>query len=49
MIDLDAAMGNGANNDRLVEYISRRVKARVGGGVRSVERAQELIAAAHIV
>jgi phosphoribosylformimino-5-aminoimidazole carboxamide ribotide isomerase len=43
VIDLDSAMGNGANNNRLVEYISRRVKARVGGGVRSVERAQELI------
>jgi len=43
VIDLDSAMGNGANNNHLVEYMSRRVKARVGGGVRSVERAKELI------
>ncbi len=43
VIDLDSAMGNGTNNNHLVEYISQHVKARVGGGVRSVERAKELI------
>jgi len=43
VIDLDSAMGNSTNNSQLVESISRRVKARVGGGVRNVERAQELI------
>ena len=43
VIDLDSAMGNGANNNQMVEYISQRVKSRVGGGVRSVERAKELV------
>ena len=43
VIDLDSAMGNSTNNNQLVEYISQRVKSRVGGGVRSVERAKELI------
>jgi phosphoribosylformimino-5-aminoimidazole carboxamide ribotide isomerase len=43
VIDLDAAIGNGANNE-MVEEISRRVTARVGGGVRSSERACELAA-----
>lgn len=43
VIDLNSAMGNGAHNNRMVEYISQRVKSRVGGGVRSVERARELV------
>jgi phosphoribosylformimino-5-aminoimidazole carboxamide ribotide isomerase len=43
VIDLDSAMGNGTNNNLLVESISRRVKARVGGGVRNIERAKELL------
>ncbi|QYK53606.1 MAG: hypothetical protein KF824_01645 [Fimbriimonadaceae bacterium] len=42
VIDLDAAMGQG-NNDALVEDIVRKKRASVGGGVRSVERAQQLI------
>jgi phosphoribosylformimino-5-aminoimidazole carboxamide ribotide isomerase len=42
VIDLDAAMGQGSNDD-LVELISSRAKARVGGGVRSAERAGGLI------
>ncbi len=42
VIDLDAAMGRGAN-DALVEFIARRAAARVGGGVRTVERAQTLV------
>jgi len=41
-IDLDAAMGRGSN-DALVELIASRAVARVGGGVRSPERAQTLI------
>jgi phosphoribosylformimino-5-aminoimidazole carboxamide ribotide isomerase len=41
VIDLDAAMGSGQNNP-MVESIANRVIARVGGGVRSVERAREL-------
>jgi len=42
VIDLDAAMGQGAN-DELVELVAARAMARVGGGVRSAERARGLI------
>lgn len=44
LIDLDAAMSRG-NNDALVNAIAARLPCRVGGGVRSVRRAEELIAA----
>jgi phosphoribosylformimino-5-aminoimidazole carboxamide ribotide isomerase len=44
LIDLDAAMSRG-NNDELVKQIAARLPCRVGGGVRSVRRAEELIAA----
>src|SRR5689334_2461145 len=42
LIDLDAAMGKPAN-DQLVRYIAGRLPCQVGGGVRSIERAQELL------
>ena len=42
VIDLDAAMGKGSN-DALVELIASRAVARVGGGIRSPERARLLI------
>ena len=42
VIDLDAAMGKGSNDD-LVELVASRAVARVGGGVRSPERARALI------
>jgi phosphoribosylformimino-5-aminoimidazole carboxamide ribotide isomerase len=42
LIDLDAAMGQGFNDD-LVELVASRSVARVGGGVRSADRAQRLI------
>lgn len=42
VIDLDAAMGQGSNDD-LVELVAARARARVGGGVRSAERACGLI------
>ncbi len=42
VIDLDAAMGKGSNND-IVLALARKTVVRVGGGVRSVERARELI------
>ncbi|HVT13226.1 MAG TPA: HisA/HisF-related TIM barrel protein [Fimbriimonadaceae bacterium] len=41
VIDLDAALGRGDNRD-LVRYLLTKVRARVGGGVRSFERALEL-------
>ena len=42
VIDLDAALGRGAN-DELVRHIASQAAVRVGGGVRSVERARTLI------
>jgi len=42
VIDLDAAKGRGSN-DALVELIASRAVARVGGGVRTPERARALI------
>ena len=44
LIDLDAAMSRG-HNDGLVKQIAAKLPCRVGGGVRSVRRAEELIAA----
>jgi phosphoribosylformimino-5-aminoimidazole carboxamide ribotide isomerase len=43
LIDLDAAMGQGNNHD-LVEMICSRLPCHVGGGIRSLQRAQELLA-----
>jgi phosphoribosylformimino-5-aminoimidazole carboxamide ribonucleotide (ProFAR) isomerase len=42
VIDLDAAMGRGAN-DALVEMLASRAVIRAGGGVRTVERAETLL------
>jgi phosphoribosylformimino-5-aminoimidazole carboxamide ribotide isomerase len=42
VIDLDAAMGRGSNGE-LVRLLASKARTRVGGGVRSVERARELI------
>jgi phosphoribosylformimino-5-aminoimidazole carboxamide ribotide isomerase len=42
VIDLDAAIGSGSN-DAAVEYIAHRVRARVGGGLRTVAKARRLI------
>jgi phosphoribosylformimino-5-aminoimidazole carboxamide ribotide isomerase len=43
VIDLDAAIGRGSN-DRIVEHLAEQAPCRVGGGVRSIERAQKLVA-----
>jgi len=49
LIDLDAARGRGDNRS-LVHSICGRLPCRVGGGIRSVERAQEVLAlGAHAV
>jgi phosphoribosylformimino-5-aminoimidazole carboxamide ribotide isomerase len=42
VIDLDAAMGKGENG-ALVELLAARSVTRVGGGIRSAERARKLI------
>jgi len=42
VIDLDAAIGRGAN-DGIVEYLARRAVIRAGGGVRSAGRARQLV------
>jgi len=42
VIDLDAAMGRGENRS-LVELLASRAKCRVGGGVRTAERARQLV------
>lgn len=44
VIDLDAAMGTG-DNLALVRQIAGILSCRVGGGVRTVERAQDILAA----
>jgi phosphoribosylformimino-5-aminoimidazole carboxamide ribotide isomerase len=40
VIDLDAAMGKAESNAVIVRALCRRKPCRVGGGIRSVERAQ---------
>jgi phosphoribosylformimino-5-aminoimidazole carboxamide ribonucleotide (ProFAR) isomerase len=42
VIDLDAAMGKGSN-DAIVAHLASRATVRVGGGVRTVERAHQLV------
>ena len=42
-IDLDAALGRGSNAG-LVRLLASKARIRAGGGVRSVERARELLA-----
>lgn len=42
LIDLDAAMRQG-DNSALVEQICKRLHCQVGGGIRSIERAQQML------
>jgi phosphoribosylformimino-5-aminoimidazole carboxamide ribotide isomerase len=42
VIDLDAAMGRGENGS-LVELLASRAQCRIGGGVRTVQRARRLV------
>jgi phosphoribosylformimino-5-aminoimidazole carboxamide ribotide isomerase len=44
LIDLDAAMRQG-DNTALVEQISKRLPVQVGGGIRTLERAKQVLAA----
>ena len=49
LIDLDAAKGNG-NNSGMVSTICGRLPCRVGGGIRTIERATQVLdAGAHAV
>ena len=50
LIDLDAAKGEGSN-EALIARICEALPCRVGGGIRSVERAREILAlgATHII
>ena len=43
VIDLDAAMGKVENNAEIVRELCRRKPCRVGGGIRSVTRAQAVL------
>ena len=42
LIDLDAAMGAGSN-DSLVRHVASRLPCRVGGGIRTIARAREVL------
>ena len=44
LIDLDAAMRQGSNRT-LIEQIAQRLPCQVGGGIGSIERAREMLAA----
>ena len=50
LIDLDAAKGQG-NNEAIVARICRRLPCRVGGGIRTIDRAREILAlgATHVI
>jgi len=44
VIDLDSAFGNGNSNEHLIEQLCKVAPCRVGGGIRTVEKAKRLIA-----
>jgi len=43
LIDLDAAIGSGSNRE-LIGHFARRLPSQVGGGIRSIQTAQEILA-----
>lgn len=43
VIDLDSAMGNG-NNEELIQKLCKIAPCRVGGGIRTIEKAKRLLA-----
>ena len=44
VVDLDAAMNKGKDNEEIVFQICKIAKCRVGGGIRTVEKAKRMIA-----
>jgi len=44
VIDLDSALGTGKDNEKLIEQLCKIAPCRVGGGIRTVEKAKRLIA-----
>lgn len=44
VIDLDSAFNNGKNNEELIRQLCKIAPCRVGGGIRTVEKAKRLIA-----
>lgn len=44
VIDLDSAFGNGNSNEELIKELCKIAPCRVGGGIRTVEKAKRLIA-----
>lgn len=44
VIDLDSAFGNGKNNEDLIQQLCKIAPCRVGGGIRTIEKAKRLIA-----
>lgn len=43
VIDLDSAFGNGKNNEELIKQLCKIAPCRVGGGIRTVDKAQRII------
>lgn len=43
VIDLDSAFNNGKDNEELIKQICKIAPCRVGGGIRTVEKAQRII------
>ena len=43
VIDLDAALGRGSN-EQIVEWVATKARTRIGGGIRTAEKAQRLLA-----